>query len=391
MLTGAPVYLDGFATLPVAPAALQAMLSAWGQPGNAGSPNAAGERAATIVDAGRQAVAGLLGASPAEIIFTSGATEANNLALIGVVAALRAQGSRRNRVVVSAIEHKAVLESALSLRALGVEVLLAPVDAAGRIDLAAFAELIDDTVLIASVMMVNNETGVVQPVAEAIDLAHAQGVLFHCDAAQAAGKLHIDVVDLDVDYLSLSAHKLYGPMGIGALYAAAGVPSPAPLLHGGSQQGGKRPGTEPVALISGFGAAAAVAANEIDKDGSHGRRLVAELLAGLSKRQVRFKSITGDHNIIPGSAAVVLEGVDANALCAAVARAVSISTGSACTAGQLDTSHVLRSMGMSPTLARSVVRIFCNRYNTLEEMAVAASHIASAAEHSRLATGEVRQ
>ena len=366
-------------------------MSAWNHPGNAGSANFAGERAASIVDAGRQAVANLLGASPAEIVFTSGATEANNLALIGVVAALRAQGSRRDRMVVSAIEHKAVLEAALPLRALGVEVVEAPVDATGKIDLAAFAEIVDETVLMASVMMVNNETGVIQPIAEAAAIAHAQGVLFHCDAAQGAGKVPIDVVDLDVDYLSVSAHKLYGPMGIGALYVAAGSTLPSPLFHGGGQQAGLRPGTEPVALISGFGAAASTTSQTIEADANHGRKLVATLLAGLSSRQVRFRHITGENEIVPGSAAILLEGVDGNALCAAVAREVSMSTGSACAAGQIDTSHVLRAMCIEQSMARSVVRIFCNRYNTLGEMDTAAAHIASATERSRLATGGFRQ
>lgn len=386
-----PIYLDGFSTLPLAPEARDAMLAAWEQPGNAGSANAAGERAAAIVAAGRAAVAMLIGASPGEIIFTSGATEANNLALIGVVKSLRAKGSSRRRVVVSTIEHKAVMEAAASLAASGLEVVLAPVDGAGRLDLPAFAELIDDSVLIASVMMVNNETGVIQPVAEATAIARAHGALFHCDGAQAAGKVRVDVGDLDVDYLSLSAHKLYGPMGIGALYVAAGAPLPSALLHGGGQQAGVRPGTEPVALISGFGAAANVVAAKIDTDADHGRQLAAELLDGLSRRQVRFRSITGSHAVVPGSAAILMEAVDGDALCSAVAREVSISTGSACTSGQLDTSHVLKAIGLTDTHSRSVVRFFCNRYNSMHEMETAAAHIASAADRSRLATGEVRQ
>jgi cysteine desulfurase len=386
-----PIYLDGFSTLPLAPEAREAMLSAWEQPGNAGSANAAGERAASIVADGRAAVATLIGASPGEIIFTSGATEANNLALLGVATALRAQGSSRRRVVISTIEHKAVMAAAAALAASGLEIVLAPVDHAGRLDLAAFADLVDDSVLIASVMMVNNETGVIQPVAEAAAMTHAHGAPFHCDAAQAAGKVPLDVCDLDVDYLSLSAHKLYGPMGVGALYMAAGAPRPSPLLHGGGQQGGIRPGTEPVALISGFGAAAKVAAAMIDVDAHHGRQLVAELLEGLSQRQVRFRSITGSHPVVPGSAVILLEAVDGDALCSAVARDVSISTGSACTAGQLYPSHVLKAIGLDNAEARSVIRIFCNRYNNVPEMTSAAAHIASVAELSRLATGEVHQ
>ena len=386
-----PIYLDGFATLPLAAEARDAILSAWSQPGNAGSPNGAGERAASIVDGGRVAIAQLIGAAPSEIIFTSGATEANNLALIGVASTLLASGSTRRRVVVSAIEHKAVLEAAASLKTGGIEILIAPVDAAGRLNLGAFDALVDDSLLIASVMMVNNETGVIQPVAEAAAMAHSRGALFHCDAAQAAGKLPLDVGELDVDYLSLSAHKLYGPMGIGALYVAAGVPLPSPQLHGGGQQAGLRPGTEPVALIAGFGAAATLASQSLESDADHGRQLVAEFLAGLARRQVRFRAVTGDHPVVPGSAAILLDSIDANALCAAVSRDVSISTGSACTSGQLDTSHVLKAIGFNHTEARSVVRVFCNRYNLMQEMDPAASYVASAAQRSRLATGEVHQ
>lgn len=386
-----PIYLDGFATLPLAPEARDAMLAAWAVPGNAGSANGAGERAASIVAAGRAAVATLIGASPGEIIFTSGATEANNLALIGVVSALRKRQPTRRRIIVSAVEHKAVLEAAASLDALGIEVASAPVDTGGRLDLTAFGDLIDETVLIASVMMANNETGVVQPVAEAAAIAHTHGVLFHCDAAQAAGKVPLDVGELDVDYLSLSAHKLYGPMGIGALYVAAGAPHPSPLLHGGGQQAGVRPGTEPVALISGFGTAATLAAARMDVDAHQGRQLMRVLLDGLARRHLKFRLITAGHDVVPGSAAILLENIDGDALCSAVARFVSISNGSACTAGQLKESHVLRAIGLASHDSRSFIRICCNRYNSMQELELAATHIASAAERCRLATGGVHQ
>lgn len=387
----APIYLDGFATLPLAPEARDAMLAAWDRPGNAGSPNLAGEWAAAVIEAGRADVAALIGASPAEIVFTSGATEANNLALVGIAASLRALGSSRRRLVVSAVEHKAVLEAAGSLERDGFELVLAPVDATGRLDLDAFRDLVDDRLLMASVMMVNNETGVIQPVAEAAAMAHAHGALFHCDAAQAAGKVVVDVVRLDIDYLSLSAHKLYGPMGIGALYMAAGAPRPAPLFHGGGQQAGIRPGTEPVALIAGFGAAAKLAAMRIDIDSEHGRQIAHDLLDGLARRQVRFRKITGEHAVVPGSAAITLESVDGNALCSAVAPEVSISTGSACTAGQLDISHVLSAMSLTREDARGFIRIFCSRYNYPAETEAAATAIAASIARSPVATGEVRQ
>ena len=386
-----PIFLDGFSTLPLAPEVRAKMLMAWEQPGNAGSSNAAGEHAAGIVADGRVAVADLIGATTAEIIFTSGATEANNLALLGVTAAAVAQMSGRRRVIVSSVEHKAVLEPARALIRAGFEVLTAPVDPYGRLDVGAYAALVDERLLLASVMMVNNETGVMQPVAEAAAIARTAGALFHTDAAQAAGKIKIDVGVLDVDYLSLSAHKCYGPMGIGALYVAAGAPIPLPLLYGGGQQAAVRPGTEPVPLIAGFGAAALLADAQLGTDHDHGTKLINLLLERLAERQLQFRRITGNHPVVPGSAAIAIDGIDGEALCMQIARDVSISTGSACNAGQLTTSHVLEAIGFSTEEARTVIRIFCSRYNDEEEIETAAAHIADGARRSRLATGELRQ
>lgn len=388
---GNPIYLDGFASLPLAPEAKEAMLSAWTTPGNAGSPNLAGEHAARTIADGRQSVANLIGASPAEITFTSGATEANNLAVVGTARAARRYAPNRNRIIISAIEHKAVLEPAFALRSEGFKVDIVPVDAHGRLDMNVFAELVDEDLLLASVMLVNNETGVVQAVAEAAALAHQSGALFHTDAAQAAGKIDIDVFDLDVDYLTLSAHKCYGPMGIGALYVSSSAPKPSPLVLGGGQQGGMRPGTEPVALIAGFGAAAKVAKDRLAHDGAHCKSLVELLLQSLRLRQLRFRLVTGDADTVPGSASIQLVGVDADELCARIAPKVSLSTGSACTAGQIKPSHVLESIGLSDTEARGVVRILCNRYQEKEEISAAAAYIAEAYSLSRLATGEVPQ
>jgi cysteine desulfurase len=386
-----PIYLDGLATLPLAPEARSAILSVWEQPGNAGSPNAAGERTARIIADGRAEVAALIGAAPAEVIFTSGATEANNLALLGVVQHYVAHDETRKRIIITAVEHKAVLEPARMLAKQGFSLSVAPVDSNGRLDLVAFEALLADDLLIASVMMVNNETGVVQPVAEAAALVHAVGGLMHSDAAQAAGKIAIDVLDLDVDYLSLSAHKCYGPMGIGALYVAAHAPKPAPLVHGGGQQGAIRPGTEPSALIAGFGAAAKVALTRLEDDHCHGQMLIDALLDGLASRQLSFRRITGDATVVPGSAALQLTDIDASQLCAAVARDVSLSTGSACTSGQIKQSHVLEAIGFSEVDASHVVRVFCHRYQTVDEIDLAADRIVAAADRSRLAAGEVLQ
>lgn len=385
------IYLDGFATLPLAPEAKEAMLSTWANPGNAGSPNLAGERAAQTIADGRQSVANMIGASPAEITFTSGATEANNLAILGAARAARRNEPHRTRVIVSAIEHKAVLEPALALRSEGFDVAVVPVDARGRLDMSAFAKLVDEDLLLASVMLVNNETGVVQPVAEAAALAHQSGALFHTDAAQAAGKIDIYVFDLDVDYLTLSAHKCYGPMGIGALYVSAAAPKPDPLVLGGGQQGGMRPGTEPVALIAGFGAAAKVAKDRLADDAVHCKSLIDLLLQSLQLRQLRFRQVTGDASTVPGSASLQLIGVDADELCARLAPRVSLSTGSACTSGQIKSSHVLESIGLSDMAARGVIRILCNRYQDHAEILAASAYIAEAYALSHLATGELPQ
>lgn len=386
-----PVYLDGFATLPLAPEARAAMLAAWDAPGNAGSPNTSGEIAAQTIDKARSEVAALIGAASREIIFTSGATEANNLALLGAATALSEQLPSRRRIVVSSIEHKAILEPASVLSNRGFELCIAPVDQNGRLDLQAFSDLATSNLLLASVMLVNNETGVIQPVREAAEIAHAAGGAFHSDAAQAAGKIDIDVFGLDIDYLSLSAHKCYGPMGIGALFVAAGAVRPFPLTFGGGQQEAIRPGTEPVALIAGFGAAAEVARDKMEQNQRHTDGLLRQLFREMTDGGIGFQRITGQHPVIPGSAAIRINGVDADALCSRVAPKVSISTGSACNSGQIGSSHVLASMGYSTEAASSIVRIFCHRYLDSSAIRTAAHHIIDAESRSRVATGEVRQ
>ncbi|MFQ3896818.1 cysteine desulfurase family protein [Sphingobium sp. R-7] len=391
MSIAVPLYLDGFSTLPLAPEARDAMLSVWAQPGNAGSPNASGERAARIIADGRAEVAALIGAAPSEIVFTSGATEANNLVLLGLAQRVASLRPGRRRIIVSAIEHKAVLEPARLIEKQGFLVSFAPVDHRGRLDLAGLEAMLGDDVLLASLMMVNNETGVIQPLTEAAELVHAIGGLIHTDAAQAAGKIAIDVMDLDVDYLSLSAHKCYGPMGIGALYVAAHAPKPAALIHGGGQQEGMRPGTEPVALIAGFGAAAKVASERLAEDQAHGAHLIEALISGLIEGKMRVRRITGDADVVSGSAALQLAGIDADQLCSFAARHVSLSTGSACTSGQIKKSHVLDAIGFSEEDARQVIRVFCHRYLSREEISDAVRHIVTAADRSRLAAGEVRQ
>ncbi|MER8464529.1 cysteine desulfurase family protein [Mesorhizobium sp. M1396] len=390
-MTYNPIYLDGFSTMPLAPEARAAMLSAWSAPGNAGSPHIAGERAAATIEQARASVARLIGAAPSEIVFTSGATEANNLAIGGIARLAVETGNKRRRIVVSAVEHKAVLEPARALLDKGFDVVVAPVSRTGLVDLTALAALVDDNTLLVSVMMANNETGTLQPIEDVVAIGRAVGALIHTDAAQAVGKTSVDVVDLNVDYLSISAHKFYGPVGVGALYVAAAAPTPLPIQFGGGQQGGVRPGTEPVPLLAGLGAAAQVAAGRIEEDAMHGRRLADRLRSRLAERQVSFVSTTGETSVLPGSLSLVMNGVEADDIVLALGRTVCLSTGSACASGQILPSHVLLAMGFDHRESKSVIRIFCNRYNSDAEIDLAASLIADALLQARHRTGRSHQ
>ena len=326
-------------------------------------------------------MAELIGASPAEVFLTSGATEADNLAITGVALAALAGASTRRRVIVSAVEHKAVLAPAVRLRDLGFVVDVAPVDANGVVDFNTLRALIGDDTLIVSVMAANNETGVLQPVAAVAALAHESGALFHCDAAQAVGKVQLDVFDLDVDYLSASSHKMYGPGGIGALYVSATAPRPAPLVLGGGQERGLRAGTEPTALVAGFGAAADLAGTRLHRDGEHADRLLRMFLLELSRCDVGLL-INGDGvERLPGAASLTISGSDAQSIAQALSSLVMLSTGSACTSGRIDTSHVLAAMGLDAERSRSTLRVHFNRYS-IEAEAVDAARLL--AKHVKL-------
>jgi cysteine desulfurase len=325
-------------------------MAAWDRVGNAGSSHLAGAYASASVDAARSSVARLIGADPSEIVFTSGATEANNIVIFGV--ARRVGPRARPRIVVSAIEHKAVLEPARALRTEGT--------------------------LLVSIMGANNETGVIQPIGEASAIARKAGALIHCDAAQTAGRIPINAFDLDVDYLSLSAHKCYGPLGIGALYIAASAPKPNALVLGGGQEGGLRAGTVPTPLCVGFGVAANLAIEHSTSDIVHARELSERFLRGLAARSIPFKRTGGDVGRLPGSASVLVEGVDGAQLVDKLGRELYLSTGSACNSGQMQPSHVLRAMGLSSAQMKSSVRILFGRYNSTAEADTAARLFAEA-------------
>lgn len=387
----ASIYLDAHASTPVAPEAVETLVSHLSNPANPHSPHAAGALAHNAVEEARQAVASLIGAAPGEIFFTSGATEANNIAIVGVArAALKT--SLRRVIVTSAIEHPSVLEAAAALREEGFTHRIAPVDQDGRVDLDALAKELDDDVLLVSLMAANNVTGIIQPVQEAAALARAAGAMIHCDAAQAGGRIPVDVFDLDVDFLSLSAHKMHGPPGVGALYvSAAAAVRPTPLVFGGGQEQGLRSGTVPAALVAAFGVAARLVEAQRSLDAAYVQALAAEFLSRLEERQVRYLAIGSDRHRLPGSINIAFVGCDAQELVERLSKSVALSTASACSSGQITTSPILDAMKIPDAIKRSSVRICFSRYSDLNDGSRAAKTIASTIREIELATGSALQ
>lgn len=384
------VYLDGHATTPAAPEVIAAMEPWWhDRAGNAHSPHGRGQASSAAVEIARQQVATLVGVAGSEISFTSGATEANNTALIGAFEAAVASGNPRRTIITSAIEHKSVLMAAEACGHLGASIVIAPVGRDGRVDLDELARLADGDTLLVSVMAANNEIGTVQPLDAIVGIARNAGALVHVDAAQIVGKLPFDVTNFD--YASISAHKLYGPMGIGALFVSSATPlRPKPLSFGGGQEAGLRAGTVPVPLAIGFGMAASLAASRLLTDVDHGTQLAARLVQGLRDRQVRFEEVGSPIHRLPGSLSLRLVGVEAAALIERLKGEVCISDGSACNSGQILPSHTLRAIGMGDEASRQTIRLFCSRYNSPTEIDVAAEKI-SAAIQSELRAGPVIQ
>ena len=336
-----PVYMDYNASAPIRPQAAAAACAALQMGGNASSVHGFGRAARRVMEDAREQVAASIGAVAREIVFTSGATEANNLALAG---------SGRARRLVSAIEHD-------SLRAAS-ELEFIPVNAAGVIDLGALKDLLaaDGRPALVCLMLANNETGVLQPVAEATELAHRHGALLHCDAVQALGRLPVDVGALGIDLLSLSGHKIGGPAGVGALYVRSGVDL-APALHGGGQERGRRAGTENLAGIAGFGAAAAVAVGELaDVRRVAGLRDALEARIHAARPEARI--FGRDAARLANTTCVALAGLPAETQVMVLDLAgVAVSAGAACSSGKLRPSTVLRAMGVTPEVAGSAIRV----------------------------------
>jgi cysteine desulfurase len=373
------VYLDHNATTPLDPRVLEAMLPYLRESfGNPSSLHWFGQRARAAVEDARARVASLIGAEPAEVVFTASGSESDNTALRG---ALARAGVARRRVVITAVEHHAVLNTAKALGEEGVPVEVARVSESGQLELGDLRAKLDDQTLLVSVMLANNETGVLQPVGEAARLARERHALVHCDAVQAAGKAQIDVRALDVDLLTLSAHKLYGPKGVGCLYVRRGTPL-GPLVRGGAQERNRRAGTENVAGIVGFGAAASLAKEglvaEAERVGALRDRLEARLLKLPGARR------NGGEPRLANTANVSFEGTDAEALVIALdLEGVAASTGAACAAGGIEPSHVLKAMGFPPERVQSSLRLSLGRGTTEAEIDRAAEIIAGAVDRQR--------
>ncbi|HEX7126656.1 MAG TPA: cysteine desulfurase NifS [Thermodesulfobacteriota bacterium] len=357
------VYLDHNATTPVDPSVVAAMLPFFGEAfGNASSHHFAGRPARQAVNRAREAVAALVGADPVEVIFTSGATESDNLALRGI--AEREPGCH---IVTTAVEHSAVLATCDALERRGHRVTRLGVDRTGALDLGALEAAITDDTRVVSVMLANNETGVLFPVAEVARICRARGVLFHCDATQAVGKVPVDMRTIGIDLLSLSGHKLNGPKGIGALIVRRGVRLPAQQT-GGSQEGGRRGGTENVPGIVGLGAAAELAARRL-AEGAPARvaalrdRLEARLLEMVPRSEVNGAGSPR----LPNTLNCTFHGVDGEGVLLALdLEGVAASSGSACAAGSIDPSHVLLAMGLTREAAQGSVRLSLG-YGTTDE------------------------
>jgi cysteine desulfurase len=335
------VYLDYNATQPLLPRVRDAMLDAMSRPANPSSVHRAGQSARHAVEEARRAIAAAIGAKPEEILFTSGATEANATALCGIAAA---------RIVVSAIEHPSVRESAPGAR-------IAPVHPNGQIDLGALDRVLaeDGRDALVSVMLVNNETGVVQPVADAARIVRRHGGWLHCDATQAPGRMRVDVEDLGVDLLTLSAHKIGGPQGAGALYIRRGL-SIEPLLRGGGQEGRRRAGTENVAAIVGFGVAAGIAADTTDYAAVTALR--DQMESRLAACAPGLRIYGKDAPRVGNTSCFGVAGLSAEtALIALDLAGIAVSAGAACSSGAMEPSPVLLAMGVPEREAREAIRV----------------------------------
>lgn len=366
------IYLDNNSTTPTDPRVVGAMLpyftERFGNPHS--DSHSFGWEAHEAIECARKQVAALIGADAREIVFTSGATESCSIALRGVCGR---SSSARNKIVTVATEHSCILETFDALRHTGFRVAVIPVDADGTVDLEALASVVDDQTLLVSVMLANNEIGVIQPVQKIAEICKGAGALLHTDATQAVGKIPVDVRTLGVDFLSCSAHKLYGPKGIGSLYVRwEAFDHLCPITTGGHQEGGTRPGTVPVPLVVGFGKAAEIALRELESDSVRSKQL-ADSLERILRVQAPLLQVYGHRTRrLPGNLNIGFPGVSGESVVDRVGEHLAVSTGSACNSAHKQLSHVLAAIDPDGDAAYQGVRIGIGRFNDERDIESAA-------------------
>ena len=380
MPVNTPIYMDHHATTPVDPRVVEAMLPYFTEIfGNAASiDHLHGHAAQEAVQASRESIARFIGASASdEIIFTSGATESDNIALVGVA---EAYGHKGNHIITSAVEHKAVLDTLEYLTGKGIKVTVLPVDQYGMVDPSDVAKAITDKTILVSIMMANNEIGTIQPVKEIGRIAKEHGVFFHSDAAQAVGHIPVDVEDMNIDLMSFTSHKIYGPKGIGALYVRRRRPrvKPAPIIHGGGHERGIRSGTLNVPGIVGFSSALEIADQEMETEG---RRLsgCTNWMEGEFRRSLSGIERNGHPTArLPQNLNIYIPGIESRAIVFALKNEVSLSTGSACTTATVEPSHVIKALGFGEDRAYGSLRFGLGRFNSNQDVLEATSYVTRA-------------
>ena len=373
--------MDYAATTPVDPRVREAMEPYWSVKfGNPSSIHSFGQEASEAVEEARKSVSTLIGADPSEIVFTGGGTESDNTAIKGVCHALREKG---NHIITTAIEHHAVLYTCEFMASQGFEVTFLPVDKDGIVDPSHIKKAITKKTILISVMHANNEVGTVQPISEMGSIAKERSVLFHTDAVQTFGHLKIDVEKMGIDLLSLSAHKLYGPKGTGALYIRKGTPI-VPYMHGGAQERGMRASTHNVAGIVGLGKAAEIADEEMEAEQERIQNLRNRLLDNIHQKIEGIHLNGHRHKRLPNNLNISFENVEGEAILMNLdLEGIAASSGSACSSGSTEPSHVLLALGLSPELARGSLRLTLGKFTTEEEIDRVADVLARTLNHLR--------
>lgn len=360
------VYLDYNATTPLDERVIEAMKDAMQRyPANPSSLHSQGQEARIAIENARRILADSINAEPDEIIFTGSGTESDNLAIHG---ALRAYKKKGNHLIVSKIEHPAVYNTAKALKDYGFDVDFVGVDSEGRVIIDELKSLIKDTTVIVSIMHANNEIGTIQDLKSIVELCHSKGVLVHTDAVQSYGKIKIDVKDLGVDFLSTSAHKIYGPKGIGMLYKKNGV-AILPVIHGGHHEKGLRPGTYATHNIIGFSEAVKITMNEMEEENKRLSSMITYLREGIKNRISHIKINSPQKNVLPNTLNVSIEFVEGESLLLELdMKGIALSTGSACASGSLEPSHVLLAIGVPVEIAHGSLRISIGKYTRKEDI-----------------------